>query len=343
MKVLLLQLDGKHYNVALMRIAAHHRALGDEVEYRFGKKHVERGLFDDAEKVYASLIFRKSRPSAERLLVNRPDAFVGGTGWDLTTTLESIGITTKEQDYSIYPKDARRPRETRDKRSFGFTQRGCRLSCKFCVVPAKEGKLQPWQTVNEIWRGDPYPRHIVLHDNDFFGPDDETWSWRDRIAELQAGNFKVSFNQGINVRMITEETAAAIASVKYYDDDFTRRCIYTAWDNRRDEKILFNGLQMLVNAGVRRRHIMVYMLIGYWPGETVSDWQYRRARLREFEVLPYPMTYQRTPETLGFQRWVVNGYDRRGVSWEEFFRANYQPRNIGFSKNDPYLFEEHAQ
>src|SRR6266436_1647510 len=34
-------------------------------------------------------------------------------------------------DYSLYPKFTG---------SLGFTQRGCRLSCKFCVVPIKEGK-----------------------------------------------------------------------------------------------------------------------------------------------------------------------------------------------------------
>jgi hypothetical protein len=31
------------------------------------------------------------------------------------------------------------------------------------------------------------------------------------------------------------EAAAAIASVRYYDDDFRRRRIYTAWDNLRSK------------------------------------------------------------------------------------------------------------
>jgi hypothetical protein len=34
MRVLLLQLDGKLPNIALMRVAAHHRAQGDDVELR---------------------------------------------------------------------------------------------------------------------------------------------------------------------------------------------------------------------------------------------------------------------------------------------------------------------
>ena len=47
----------------------------------------------------------------------------------------------------------------------------------------------------------------------------------------------------------------------------TRR-IYTAWDSKGDEERLFTGLNRLVKYGVKPDHIMVYMLIGYWPGET---------------------------------------------------------------------------
>lgn len=128
MKVLLLQLDGKIPNVALMRVAAHHRGLGNEVELRHGGL---RGLLDQADKIYASLIFEKTKWKAERLLLERPDAVVGGTGWDLAVTLETHGITNLEQDYSIYPGW---------RQSIGFTQRGCTLKCSFCVVPRKEGK-----------------------------------------------------------------------------------------------------------------------------------------------------------------------------------------------------------
>src|ERR1700740_2648466 len=76
-----------------------------------------------------------------------------------------------------------------------------------------------------------------------------------------------------------------------------------AWDNRKDEARLFRGLDLLVKAGVRPDQIMVYMLIGYWPGETHGDRDYRRQRLREFGARPYPMPYVRTAELVGYQRW----------------------------------------
>jgi hypothetical protein len=106
-------------------------------------------------------------------------------------------------DYSDYPDFTA---------SIGFTQRGCRLKCKFCVVPAKEGKPR---SVNPspIWRGEPYPKHLHLLDNDFFGQPE----WRERVAEIRDGGFKVCMSQGINVRLIDEEAAKALATIEYRD------------------------------------------------------------------------------------------------------------------------------
>ena len=67
MRVLLLQLDGKLPNIALMRLSAHHRALGHEVMFDWGAGFSQRGLFDaPPDMVYASLIFEWTRPTAER-------------------------------------------------------------------------------------------------------------------------------------------------------------------------------------------------------------------------------------------------------------------------------------
>jgi hypothetical protein len=316
MRVLLLQLDGKLPNIALMRIAAHHRGLGDDVELRriSNPRSIERGLWDEFGKVYASAIFEWSRPLAARLLEVYPEAIVGGTGWDLTRTLESIGITTKEQDYSAYPDYPH---------SIGFTQRGCRLKCSFCVVPKIEGSVRSESAISDIWRGGDHARNLCLLDNDFGGAP----GWRNNIADIREGGFRVSFNQGLNARLINEELAEAIASLQYYDDDFKVRRIYTAWDNRKDEAILFRGLNWLVKYGVKPDQIMVYMLCGYWPGETHADRDYRRQKLRDFGARPYPMPFRRTPELVGFQRWVVRRADLM-MTWEEYAGANYRPENV---------------
>jgi hypothetical protein len=325
-RVLLLQLDGKIPNLALMRISTHHRERGDDVTFRVaGNERAVEGQFWEApERVYASAIFLKTRSVAERLKTIQPQAIIGGTGWDLVSTVEAHGITTQSLDYSIYP---------RFRQSIGFTQRGCRLKCEFCVVPKKEGKVRPERTVPEIWRGEPWPKELLLLDNDFFGQP----QWRERIQEIRDGSFKVSFNQGINCRCLTDEAAEAIASVNYRDDSMQSKRIYTAWDSKEDEDRLFAGLNRLVKYGVKPDHIMVYILVGYWPNETAEDRDYRRQKLLDFGARPYPMPYVRTPELLGFQRWVIQGY-HKDIPWKEWVAAKYEPRNLKRGQTTGELF-----
>jgi hypothetical protein len=185
MRVRLAQLDGKLPNLALMKLAHYHRARGDEIVLtKDARRGLSEGRFD---RVYGSAIFSYSAPRVAEFRSHFPKAFVGGT-WDPSdnTTVEQVlGVEESERyDYSIYDGF---------NASIGFTQRGCRLKCGFCVVPKKEGKPRSVNTIADIWRGEPYPRHLHLLDNDFFGQPHE--QWQARIDEIRNGNFKVCFNK----------------------------------------------------------------------------------------------------------------------------------------------------
>ncbi len=312
------QLDGSLPNVALMRLAHWHRSRGDAVHFFRGKDAVKRKVWEPVyERVYASAIFQFSAPLVDEFRWQWPDAIIGGTGTTYPVTVEQVtGEAVTGLDYSIDPTF---------KPSIGFTQRGCRLRCKFCVVPQKEGRPAQAQTIAKIWRGKGHPKHIHLLDNDFFAIDG--W-WQERIAEIRAGGFKVSFTQGINVRKVTDEVAAALAGVEYRDNTFQRRRLYTAWDNLGDERVFFDGVDTLERAGVPPAHLMAFMLVGFDPKETWERIFHRVDRMIARGILPYPMIYgdkrrppaQRTDgslsarlatKTLGdFQRWVVTGLYR---------------------------------
>lgn len=303
MRVKLVQIDGKLPNLALMQLASWHKARGDDVVLTRDTTH---GLFEPIyDRVYGSAIFKFSAPKIARLRQQYPDAIIGGTGSDSTQTVEQvIGEDWPGLDYSLWPGY---------EASIGFTQRGCRLSCKFCVVPGKEGKARSVRTIADIWRGEGYPRKLHLLDNDFFGQPD----WRERVAEIRAGGFKVCLNQGINVRHLTPEAAEALASIEYRDDGFTERRVYTAWDNLKDEEIFFRGIDMLEAAGIPPKRVMAYMLVGYDKRETWDRIWHRFNRMTERGVEPYPMVFdcratdpQRYRELKRLQRWTVTGLYR---------------------------------
>jgi len=307
MQVRLTHIDGKLPNLALMKLAHWHRGQGDTVTLsRTPSPSLWEPVYD---RVYGSTIFTWSDKVTQRLADAFPEAIIAGTGTSINTTVEDLTGEAEYEyyDYSIYPDFPY---------SLGFTQRGCRLNCGFCVVPKKEGKPRSVNTIKDIWRPDT-PRCVVLLDNDFFGQD----QWQERLDEIRDGDFRVSFNQGINVRMITDETAHAIASVKYYDDQFKSRRLYTAWDNLGHERVFFQGLDRLNHAGIPSAHVMVYMLIGYKPGETMEEILYRYQRLKDVGCKPYPMVYNNANKELKrFQRWVIRRYDEI-VPWEDFGKA----------------------
>lgn len=313
MNVRLTHIDGKLPNLALMKLAHWHRQRGDEIYF---SKRVAREFFDPPfGAVYGSAIFSFSGARVATFRREFPQALIGGT-WrldDQRTVEQHLGVEEYEHyDYSIYPSfDG----------SIGFTQRGCRLKCGFCVVPRKEGKPRSINRVADIWRGEPYPRHLHLLDNDFFGQPRE--QWMARLEEIRSGSFKVCLNQGINIRLIDDAAAEALASVPYYDDSFKTRRLYTAWDNLKDEKVFMRGVERLERAGIPPSHLMVYMLIGWDPAETWERVLYRFDRMVELGIRPYPMVYgdkqRRLP--LGgcnkriahkplweFQRWAIRRY-----------------------------------
>lgn len=302
MRIRLTQIDGSLPNLALMKLSHWHKARGDEVVFT---RQAERDMFEgDYDVVYGSAIFRFSAAKIERFLQAWPDAILGGTGTDSQRTVENIIGRHEHYDYSLYPAFVP---------SIGFTQRGCRLSCKFCVVPAKEGKPRSVNTIADIWRGEGHPKRLHLLDNDFFGQE----LWPDRIAEIRAGGFKVCLNQGINVRHLSPAAAEAIASVEYRDDAFQERRLYTAWDNLKDEAVFFRGVEMLEAAGVPAKHLRAYMLIGWDKHETWDRIHHRFGRMVERGIEPFPMVYDcrasdpaRYHGLKRFQRWAVTGLYR---------------------------------
>lgn len=93
------------------------------------------------------------------------------------------------------------------------------------------------------------------------------------------------------------------------------------------------GIGMLLNAGIKPQHIMVYMLIGYDPAETMGAIMYRFEKMVAIGLLPYPMVYNNAnPDLKWFQRWVImRSY--KFIPWAEFTKSKrktfYSEQKIG--------------
>lgn len=316
MRIKLIQIDGALPNLALMKLAHWHRARGDEV---LVTRRIDPDLFEGPfDRVYASAIFRFSADRIVRFQRCYPQGILGGTGTDSPLTVEEWLHEPSYEHYDYEGWDV--------SYSLGFTQRGCRLRCKFCVVPMKEGRNRSTNTIDEIWRGAPYPRHLHLLDNDFFGQPEP--AWRARIEELRAGDFRVCLSQGINVRLITPEAAAGLSQIEYRDTKFKARRLYTAWDNLNDERVFFRGIDRLVAAGIPEKHLMVYMLVGFDRAETWPRIWHRFNAMVERGIRPYPMVFDRQRADLRrFQRWVVTGL-YRAVPWSEYLGSMRRERVV---------------
>jgi len=302
--------------------------------------------------VYASAIFETSEDRVAAFRAAWPEAIIGGSGGDRALRVEDIVPTQFSQhDYSGYPDFTG---------SIGYAMRGCRYACRFCVVPQQEGKARSASTIDAIWRGEGHPRRIHLLDNDFFGNP----RWRETVEELNAGGFQVCINQGINVRALAgrpkvpgvlgrlrrneatevdiraiaeaerhaDEQCAALASLKYKNDAFTRPTLYTAWDNLGDEGVFFEGVDRLERHGIPPHHLTVYMLVGYDPKETWDRIMHRYGRMMERGVRPYPMVFggDRKLSDPGnwarlkrFQAWVITGA-HKACAFEDF-NASHKP------------------
>ncbi len=147
MKIGLIDVDGHHYpNFALMKLAAWHRAHGDEVEWAdamFGSEY---------DRIYRSKIFTFTPDD------NTPwkcEVINGGTGYDIKSRLPEAIERSTAMDYTIYPQYDF---------SIQFFSRGCIRKCPFCLVNAKEGLIHPVEPAQL----NPNGRHIEVLDNNFF-------------------------------------------------------------------------------------------------------------------------------------------------------------------------------
>lgn len=306
MKVGLVQVDGKLPNLALMQICAYHESRGDEVEWFKGELYA-----DEYDEIYASKIFAFSE------LPQLPErAKVGGTGIDASIKLP-CEIAETPPSYSLYPDC---------NFHMGFSMKGCRKTCPFCVVPIKEGRPYVNSSIDGLLLNPRGDDRLMLLDNDFFGGAE----WRTNIERIIELKLKVCFVQGLNIRsgFLTDEQAALLAQCDYRNSRFTAKYLTFAWDDYRDEKRVFAGIELCERHGISAHRMQFFVLIGY--NSTPEQDHDRVMKLFNRGCDPYAMPYNKHDRyQKAFCRWV-NRRMMSKVAWADYSYGDWQRDKRGW-------------
>lgn len=311
MKIGLIDVDGILPNLALMKISSFYKANECDVEFvQENKKY---------DKIFASAIFTKSEPKCRRLKEQYGSCIdIGGTGWNIDKKLP-VEIERCHPDYQLYSPEMtsrnisgimKRERKMQKAQQIvnaglGFTSRGCVRHCSFCFVPRKEGPLRQNSEIRDIIN--PHSNVIILNDNNFTADP----FFYEKLNEIRDRKLIVDINQGVDVRLMTDEKAQALSEVKHL------RSIHYAWDQMENEAAILEGIQRLSKAIRPYRH-MCFMLVGY--NTSFEEDMYRFCVLKEMGVKPYVMRYndQRHDIRLNcFTRWV-NGNFYHSCTFQEY-------------------------
>jgi hypothetical protein len=294
MKIGLYDLDSKIPNLALMRISAWHKAQGHETELYLPILH------ETYDKVYCSSIFDFSDKS-----YIQEDMILGGTGIDLTTVLPPE-IDQMNPDYELYGYE----------HNLGFAMRGCRFKCGFCVVPRKEGKAHSKSTIRNLITNKTNSDFLMLLDNDFFGNP----NWKDCIEEIKEMKLRVNFSQGLNIRILSEKQAHALASVHFTNSSGNYKQVTFAWDQIEDEKTIMRGFKRCVEAGIKPWQMQFYVLIGY--NSTEAQDLHRVMTIKSLGSDPYVMPFnKKNKRQMRFTRWCNHRAIFNTVDWKDYKKA----------------------
>lgn len=205
--ILLIDVDGKMANLALMKLSSYYKSKGCNVEL----VRLEFNYYKDRdpvrvdcskyEEVFVSTLFEINKG---KVIVDNCDRVTfGGTGNSLVVTLTEE-VEQCEPDYGLYPECDY---------ALGFITRGCIRNCYFCVVPEKEGMIKfnmhPKDIIGSFKKVRFLDNNILAYKKHM-----EILKW------LKDRRVRCKFVSGFDIRLINHDNAKVISELNYDGDYF---------------------------------------------------------------------------------------------------------------------------
>ena len=298
MRIGLIDVDGHNFpNLALMKISSWHKSRGDRVDWY----EPFNGLVEEYDRVYLSKVF--SFTADYDLPVYAKEIIRGGTGYCISLengkevfhkekhTLLPDEVEHIYPDYSLYPDFL----DT----ALGFLSRGCPRGCDFCIVKDKEGRCSyKVADLNEFWRGQKY---IELMDPNILA----CREWEDLLSQLINSGARVNFNQGLDIRMMSDKKAELLSQIPI-------KKIHFAWDRYEDKDLILpKFIEFREKSKINSHDLQVYCIVGDKERRVLDSDLERIYWLRDNGYAPYVMVYDKANlpkghELLKLQRYVNN-------------------------------------
>lgn len=319
-KIGLIDVDGHNYpNIPLMKISAWHKAQGDSVEWYSSM------LSDEMDIVYMSKVFSFTEDYLYPIRAKK--IIKGGSGYCISL-VDGKEVYDKSKDIDlppeiehIYPDYSLYGIEDT---AYGFLTRGCPRGCDFCHVEAKEGRRSyKVADLGEFWRGQ---KNIVLCDPNILACKD----WKELLQQLIDSKATVDFNQGLDIRLMTEEKAEMLKRIKTSN-------IHFAWDRYQDKEMILPKFKMFKDiTGISERRLIVYVLCNF--DTTMEQDLDRIYTLRDMGYWAFVMLYDKEHIPQGhplrqMQRWVNSRFIFAKCETFEDYR-----KSIG--ENDEITFKQ---
>ena len=306
-KILLIKIDGKLLNLALEKLKKYY--LDQEYEVYEDYKTAPQ-----VDKIFVSCIFTENRDQCKYW---EDKAIIGGSGWD---------FDQDENGRLIQVHNTKLPDEIENIKpriNWGFTTRGCIRNCEFCVVPRKEGIIRPIGDIYDIWDGK--NDTITIMDNNILALKKHFFKITDQILKE---NLKVDFNQGLDIRLLTEDIAQRLGEIRGIDYRF-------AFDSLDVKEAVLKGIPLLQKNGINAAFWYVYC------NEDFDSAMERLLILKKFKQRPYLMRDKRVRDIKKFtllSGWVNSMVYIHTMTFEDYIKRKETKRLEELQENTSLLF-----
>lgn len=281
MKVLLHSIDSKKPNLALEKIAKHHRDRGDVVLWNYP-------LYNSiADTIYVSCIFDWNKSLCDDFKSFYPDKVIcGGSGYNLFKNLPA-------------EIDKVKPRI-----NWGFTTRGCIRACPWCIVPKKEGGIKAVGDLLDLWDGK--ARKITLLDNNILALPEHFINICKQAKEYK---LKLDFNQGLDARLLTDELACYLSSISHDEYKF-------AFDTPNMKDVVVRAIRTLRKHNIKRSTWFVLVGFGTTFQQDIDRLNYLRGNDQNACVMRY--NYCKDRKYIALAQWANQHNIFHGMTFRQF-------------------------